>query len=574
MRKPTGGRAVTALKGWHKYIHVLDEAGLAWYTTEEAAKQHVSARGRVPLHNLLGAEATPSKGATRFVVRIRSQRGEGKRDMKLRAETPALMHRWIELTGRHLHAHNAATAGTLTGQGAAPAMVAKGRNSSGSRRRGSLLDLLSPRRANSNRSGTAGSVSTPGSSGTTPRRGSLVPFRKLGALIGKSSEAVAIGAAAAVPAPPPAEDGGRGAAQEAARKAAAEEAAKQLAALGKSGFLDDVTSPGGVGLSVEGGGGDAAVADAAAAAGEAAEEEGLENLTGEALEKRVLAIPGNSVCADCITSDVRVYAAQPTWASTNLGVTFCIRCSGVHRRLGAHISKVLSIQIDTWTAAQLAHMRMLGNAVVNDELEAALPPGAKPDSATATPRDLEAFIRAKYELRSFVAGGDGQLADVAETAAFSGEAAVASAKAMAEFCGLLIIRLIRATNLPAMDLLGHTDAYVELSLQDRKATSKTIRNSLNPNWNETLSLNVRALSESLILKVFDKTKLGADAFIGQCLIPLADLTHDGRPMGFDLTLERADNANLMRRTTNARRMTFRSGSGSVALELTYNPLDR
>ena len=44
-------------------------------------------------------------------------------------------------------------------------------------------------------------------------------------------------------------------------------------------------------------------------------------------------VNGNHVCADCGSHD-------PDWASLNLGVLVCIECSGVHRNLGVHISKV------------------------------------------------------------------------------------------------------------------------------------------------------------------------------------------------------------------------------------------
>ena len=44
-------------------------------------------------------------------------------------------------------------------------------------------------------------------------------------------------------------------------------------------------------------------------------------------------LDANTVCADCDNVD-------PDWASLNLGVVICIECSGVHRSLGVHVSKV------------------------------------------------------------------------------------------------------------------------------------------------------------------------------------------------------------------------------------------
>jgi Arf-GAP/coiled-coil/ANK repeat/PH domain-containing protein len=52
-------------------------------------------------------------------------------------------------------------------------------------------------------------------------------------------------------------------------------------------------------------------------------------------------IDGNEKCADCTREN-------PKWASINMGVLLCIECSGIHRGLGVHISKVKSLDLDRW----------------------------------------------------------------------------------------------------------------------------------------------------------------------------------------------------------------------------------
>ncbi|KAJ8759350.1 hypothetical protein K2173_006870 [Erythroxylum novogranatense] len=73
---------------------------------------------------------------------------------------------------------------------------------------------------------------------------------------------------------------------------------------------------------------------------------------------------GNEKCADC-------GAPEPDWASLNLGVLVCIECSGVHRNLGVHISKVRSLTLDVkvWEPSVISLFQSLGNAFANSVWE-------------------------------------------------------------------------------------------------------------------------------------------------------------------------------------------------------------
>ncbi len=94
-------------------------------------------------------------------------------------------------------------------------------------------------------------------------------------------------------------------------------------------------------------------------------------------------------CAECNSK-------QPFWASANLGVFICIKCSGIHRSLGVHISKVKSVSLDSWTADQVEHMKRWGNERANALYEECMPAGRKPREED-TSYVLESFIRDKYE---------------------------------------------------------------------------------------------------------------------------------------------------------------------------------
>ncbi|XP_056116485.1 arf-GAP with coiled-coil, ANK repeat and PH domain-containing protein 2-like isoform X3 [Rhinichthys klamathensis goyatoka] len=127
-------------------------------------------------------------------------------------------------------------------------------------------------------------------------------------------------------------------------------------------------------------------------AGEAKEK----SLKGDGALQKVMAIAGNSSCCDCGQPD-------PCWASINLGITLCIQCSGIHRSLGVHFSKVRSLTLDTWEPELLKVMCELGNGVINQIYEARREElGARKPQPGDPRHEVEAYIKAKYVERRFV----------------------------------------------------------------------------------------------------------------------------------------------------------------------------
>ncbi|XP_037591540.1 arf-GAP with GTPase, ANK repeat and PH domain-containing protein 3 isoform X6 [Cebus imitator] len=109
----------------------------------------------------------------------------------------------------------------------------------------------------------------------------------------------------------------------------------------------------------------------------------------------VRTVRGNSFCIDCD-------APNPDWASLNLGALMCIECSGIHRHLGAHLSRVRSLDLDDWPPELLAVMTAMGNALANSVWEGALDGYSKP-GPDACREEKERWIRAKYEQKLFLA---------------------------------------------------------------------------------------------------------------------------------------------------------------------------
>uniref|UniRef100_A0A8C1WCC8 Arf-GAP with coiled-coil, ANK repeat and PH domain-containing protein n=1 Tax=Cyprinus carpio TaxID=7962 RepID=A0A8C1WCC8_CYPCA len=117
---------------------------------------------------------------------------------------------------------------------------------------------------------------------------------------------------------------------------------------------------------------------------------------GESILQRILCLPGNQQCCDC-------GQAEPRWASINLGVLLCIECSGIHRSLGVHCSKVRSLTLDSWEPELLKLMCELGNSIINHIYEGSCEEqGLKKPGPSSSRQEKEAWIKAKYVEKKFL----------------------------------------------------------------------------------------------------------------------------------------------------------------------------
>lgn len=106
---------------------------------------------------------------------------------------------------------------------------------------------------------------------------------------------------------------------------------------------------------------------------------------------------GNNWCADCGSS------SKVEWVSINLGIVLCIECSGIHRSLGTHISKIRSLTLDVHSFSNdiVEILLQIGNRVSNMIWEATLDQSLKPSAGSTREQRLK-FITGKYVNRAYV----------------------------------------------------------------------------------------------------------------------------------------------------------------------------
>ncbi|XP_026723028.1 arf-GAP with SH3 domain, ANK repeat and PH domain-containing protein 1-like [Athene cunicularia] len=131
--------------------------------------------------------------------------------------------------------------------------------------------------------------------------------------------------------------------------------------------------------------------------GQGGRESSWEELT-QAIIEEVRGLPGNRECCDCSAPD-------PTWLSINLGILICIECSGIHRQMGVHLSRIQSLSLDKLSTSELLLARNIGNSGFNKIMEVNLPsfslkPTVHSDMAFRKNFIISKYVEKKYAKRS------------------------------------------------------------------------------------------------------------------------------------------------------------------------------
>ncbi|CAF2125423.1 BnaA03g57220D [Brassica napus] len=264
--------------------------------------------------------------------------------------------------------------------------------------------------------------------------------------------------------------------------------------------------------------------------------------SGKRRIKDLLNQPDNRVCADCSAPD-------PKWASANIGVFICLKCCGVHRSLGTHISKVLSVTLDEWSDEEVDSMIEIGgNASANSIYEAFVPEGSSKPGPDVSHDQRMRFIRSKYELQEFLKPSlritSGKCSSTKKpsfrkstlsTKFMDSFRANSSSKkifeeGMVEFIGLLKVTVKKGTNLAIRDMMS-SDPYVVLNLGKQKLQTTVVNSNLNPIWNQELMLSVPESYGPVKLQVYDYDTFSADDIMGEAELDIQPLITSAMAFG-------------------------------------------
>ncbi|EDV21046.1 uncharacterized protein TRIADDRAFT_60419 [Trichoplax adhaerens] len=122
--------------------------------------------------------------------------------------------------------------------------------------------------------------------------------------------------------------------------------------------------------------------------------------------------------------------------------------------------------------------------------------------------------------------------------------------------GYLIMKVIRAKELPAADFGGNSDPFVIAEVRNRRIQTPTVYKTINPEWGKVYQFGIKDIHDIVKISVYDEDKAKKE-FLGKCMIPLLDVESG------------------VRKWHNLKDRKFRDkAKGQIEIEMTvvYNPI--
>jgi len=225
--------------------------------------------------------------------------------------------------------------------------------------------------------------------------------------------------------------------------------------------------------------------------------------------------PQNQRCADC-NEDGDVM--KRGWISTNLGVFVCINCAGIHRSLGTHISQILSLELDVFDNIEvIEHVLKIGNKIAN-ECWLSCNPALKNLNLADIKKEnnMKNYIEAKYTGQDFKRSIPDTRSGNSKRKALimTGPSRIAA--------GILRIQLIKGVDLKPVDYNGQADPYVHFFVAGKQklVKSKILKRTLNPEWRQTLMMNIEEGVGMITVECWDYNKFTSDVLLGRTKVEL------------------------------------------------------